>query len=356
MKESLIIGGGLSGLSLALRLRQKGHKITLLEKRETYLNDRTWCFWNTHSHPFEKLIEFRWNKWQIAHGGKKKSYTSKTYQYQMIPSLKLYQAILDTLHNDPHVSVVMGVEAHEIQTYPDYLTVQTSKGVFKGELGFDSRPTYLPNTFSQHFFGWHIRTPTPSFDPSEIILMDFDVDQSKGIHFMYLLPFSPYEALIEPTFLSAKVLEKSDYEASFKEFLLKRYGVKTYEIVREEKGVLPLTADYQASLSPRLTYIGAQAGWTRSSTGYAFLAIQEALDHLIEGASSSKRMERWLDRIFLSYLKKHPIEAPYVFTQLFEKNEPDALIRFLSGKSSLSETVKVISSCPKWPFLKEVFA
>lgn len=355
MNEALIIGGGLSGLSLALRLTQRGDRVTLLEKREAYLNDRTWCFWNTHPHPFEHLVEYRWKKWQVCHGGQKKSYSSNNYEYQMISSLTFYKEVLKSLLNSTHVSVHMGVDTHHILSHKDHLEAITSRGSFKARYGYDSRPTPFRTSFYQHFFGWHILSDTPSFDPSEVILMDFEVDQSKGIHFMYVLPFSSYEALIEPTFLSAKPLKKPEYETYLKSYLMKRFGIKSYEIIREEQGVLPLATEFQKPSSPHLTYIGAQAGWTRSSTGYAFLAIQEAVDHLIQGSKPQKNLERWLDRIFLSYLKNHPNQAPELFAQLFEKNDSDTLVRFLSSKSSMKETIQVISSLPKWPFMKELF-
>lgn len=356
MKDILILGGGLAGLTLAYNLAKKGVPLTLLEKRKEYLNDRTWCFWNTQSHPFEHLIEHRWHKWQIRYNGKKSSFSSPEYEYQMIPSGKFYQEMIHRLKALPNVSLHMGVDVNHVICHKTHLDVITSHGLFQSKKGYDSRPAHLECSLYQHFFGWHIRIDKPAFDPSEVILMDFEGDQTKGIHFMYLLPFSPYEALIEPTFISAKPLEKSDYERLVKDFLKKRFGLKSYEILREEKGVLPLTTDFQKSTSDRLACIGAQGGWTRSSTGYAFLAIQGAIDQLMRGSSHPKTLERFLDRTFLSFIKNHPDQAPQLFATLFEKNSPGSLVRFLSGKSTPFETFQVISSLPKWPFLKEVFS
>lgn len=356
MKDILILGAGLAGLSLAHRLAKEGVKITLLEKREEYLNDRTWCFWNTHSHEFEHLIEHRWNKWQIGHNGKRDSYSSPGYEYQMISSLKFYQEMNRSLQSFENVSFLKGISVDNIIFHKTHLEVITSQGRFESKKVYDSRPAPLKSSLYQHFFGWHIRVNRPSFDPSEVVLMDFEGDQSKGIHFMYLLPFSPYEALIEPTFLSANPLEKIDYELRLKEYLASRFGISAFEIIREEKGILPLTTQFQISPSPHLNFIGTQGGWTRSSTGYAFLAIQEAIDQLIQCSLPNKRIERWLDRIFLSYIKNHPSDAPILFAKLFEKSDPESLIRFLSGKCTLIETVKVISTLPKWSFIKEVFS
>ena len=66
----------------------------------------------------------------------------------------------------------------------------------KNSLLFDTRPPIVPSgSVLQHFRGIEITTKEEKFDPNIAILMDFRVDQSKGMHFMYLLPYSETEAL-----------------------------------------------------------------------------------------------------------------------------------------------------------------
>ena len=65
---------------------------------------------------------------------------------------------------------------------------------------FDSRTPDIPeNSLLQHFIGLEIKTPHPVFDAGVVTLMDFRCDQSRGIHFIYLLPFSADTALVEST-------------------------------------------------------------------------------------------------------------------------------------------------------------
>ncbi len=50
--DLLILGGGCAGLSLASRLAEFGKdapKVLIIEQRESYTNDRTWCFWDIES-------------------------------------------------------------------------------------------------------------------------------------------------------------------------------------------------------------------------------------------------------------------------------------------------------------------
>merc|ERR1711871_640800 len=82
----------------------------------------------------------------------------------------------------------------------------------KGDLVFDSRPAEFPsNLLIQHFEGFVVTSKKDVFDEKIVILMDFRCDQSRGIHFIYLLPFSKRKALVESTMFSKKVENKEFY-------------------------------------------------------------------------------------------------------------------------------------------------
>ena len=57
----------------------------------------------------------------------------------------------------------------------------------------------------QHFLGLEVRSRHEIFDPDTAILMDYRVDQSRGMHFNYLLPLSATEALVESTLFTPSV-------------------------------------------------------------------------------------------------------------------------------------------------------
>ena len=57
----------------------------------------------------------------------------------------------------------------------------------------------------QHFVGWEVKAAAGAFDPTTAILMDFRCDQTQGMHFIYCLPFSDQEALIESTLFSPEL-------------------------------------------------------------------------------------------------------------------------------------------------------
>ena len=79
-----------------------------------------------------------------------------------------------------------------------------------GNLIFDSRPPQIPsNILLQHFEGFIVNSKKDVFDDKTVILMDFRCDQSKGMHFIYLLPFSKKKALVESTMFSKNIEVKN---------------------------------------------------------------------------------------------------------------------------------------------------
>ena len=63
--------------------------------------------------------------------------------------------------------------------------------------------------------------------------MDFRCDQSKGIHFIYFLPFSKKRALVESTLFSNKVENKSFYIKEIKKYLKNILKVNNYIIIHQ---------------------------------------------------------------------------------------------------------------------------
>ena len=71
----------------------------------------------------------------------------------------------------------------------------------------------------QHFVGWEVKAAAGAFDPTTAILMDFRCDQTRGMHFIYCLPFSDQEALIESTLFSPELAPADFYDAAITSYL-----------------------------------------------------------------------------------------------------------------------------------------
>src|SRR5690606_16025772 len=122
--------------------------------------------------------------------------------YQHLPADAFYQRCLERLEG--RAELRLGVQAGRIRERGGGVEIETSAGPIEARVVFDSRPSPSEAaghiTLLQHFEGWHVRVERPAFDPSVATLMDFAAPQDLAIHFLYVLPYSPTEALVEATF------------------------------------------------------------------------------------------------------------------------------------------------------------
>jgi len=192
-------------------------------------------------------------------------------------------------------------------------------------------------------------------------LMDFRCDQSRGIHFIYVLPFSPYQALVESTMFSPKIEDTAFYETAIDDYLAAHCGVTEKIILRREQGAIPMGIiidDQDHSLA-----IGGRGGAIRPSSGYAFGFIQKQIDGLIkklkegqipQDLSPHAPLDLWMDRIFLTVIRHNPTLAPRLFHAMAKALTGDEMASFMSGDADHALRLKVIIAMPKWPFLKAV--
>ncbi len=367
--DFLILGGGCAGLSMARALadRQPERRIALIEPRTRFPRDRTWCYWDVASHPFEAAASHAWRRWKLRFGGREWVHGPGRYRYCEIPADAFYRSALERLDANPSVDLYLGCKALGIEEVEGQAVVQSDLGPLTAERAFDSRPPPPPAAprLLQNFVGLHVETERAAFDPGAVTLMDFDVSQRAGIHFFYVLPHSPTRALVEATFLSAAPLPEAAYLQAIDGYLDARHGVRRYDVVDRERGVIPLDPARPApEASPHVTRIGTAGGLVKPSTGYAFLAIQGwtaafadalALDPAAPPPPPRPRVSRVLDAIFLSFLRRHPERAPGLFAGLFERVRTDALVRFLTDTASPADRASVIRAMPKASFLREAW-
>ncbi|MEM9291765.1 MAG: lycopene cyclase family protein [Acidobacteriota bacterium] len=388
-RPMVIAGAGCAGLSLAVRLveAEESRQIIVFDPRSGYHSDRTWCFWRLEEHPFESCVEHQWARWTLQHRGRRVVCSSQRHPYQCIPASAFYDSALETLAAAPNVELHLETPVRAVSGSPSGVQVETSKGILDAALCFDSRPPEpTDGTLLQHFEGWEIRSAKPVFDPSTAVLMDFrqaPLAQTapsqrawppeagkEDIFFLYLLPFSPTRALIEATFFSLTPQPAEVYERALRTYLQEVLAVDSYELLRTERGVLPMgdlrpTVDQSTipGTASRHLSLGSAAGCIRPSTGYGFLGIQRQCARISDLVTSQlgepqalvppaiwSPRARWMDRVFLDFLKRHPAEAGEAFLRLFERAPSSSVVRFLGDRQSLRDTWQVIRAMPSGRF------
>ena len=415
--DVVILGAGCAGLSSCLALLEAGADgpILLLDPRTHYADDRTWCFWDVEPTPFTHLARSRWDEWQVRTAAGTVTAAAPATPYLCLAANDFYSFALASIARFGNVELRLGERAGEYrdagvlgpdgEAAParDLVSVSTPGGLVWAREVIDSRglalssgvvaavkatSTWVP----QQFVGLHIVATRPVFDPTECRLMDFAVNQSRGLRFMYVLPSSPVEALVENVYMSEPRLGADGYHREIEEYLLAEFGLESTEFVvlGAERGYIPMTDHrFVRRMSDRVTAAGMRGGATRPSTGYTFLGIQRASRELVDrlvrehrvavgegsalrdadehadaglpgdpaGAALSARNDAdpacsLLDAVFLRFLADHPERAPHVFALMFGRVDTASLVRFLTERSGALDHARLILALPKVPFLR----
>lgn len=363
--DYIIAGAGASGLTLAyllLGLKDSKKTILILDKDNKDANDRTWCFWEKEKNLFEELVFRQWHKASVKGSAYEETFEIAPYRYKMIRGIDFYQHIIPPIKADSRVkwenTDVLSVHADG--------RVNTTDGSFIGDVVFNSTVNYQDlefnqaNNILQHFQGWIIKTPQPAFDAETVTYMDFSIAQEGDCRFGYILPFANDRALVEYTAFNKTLMDDEYYDERLKNYL-KTLGIKDFELLEKEKGVIPMTDyDFQIKESDQLYHIGILGGFAKASTGYSFLRAQHILSKMVQNIAKGqpiddklpyqkKRFKKY-DATLLDVLASGKYTGEQIFTSLFEKNGAHAVFKFLDEQTSLAEELKIMSSTPIFDF------
>lgn len=364
--DVVIVGGGLGGLSLAVELAQPAFshlRILVLERRDHYARDRTWSYWATQTHRYMPLERKRWNQWCVQHGGRRIEQKSDQ-AYCTIDGDKFYAYAQAQIASAPHVELRLGVSVKEIvdASHP-YLVFEDGTQISSAWI-MDARPDSVlaAESLFQHFLGWEVHTETDCFNDDMVELMDFQV-ASSGLHFFYILPYSPRSALVETTWIS-NAAHAPDYQAELETYLGQRLGITHYQKVYQEQGRLSLQTQVRQTSSRRVIPLGRGAGTLRPSTGFAFMETiadaqriarcfsRNAIETVVITPYQQNHVNLWMDKVFFEAMTSSWSNAPDYFMALFEGVEPDSLVVFLSGHPSFAQRLTVAMQLPKLHFLR----
>ena len=365
--DFLILGAGCAGLSLAVALgaaRVPGRTL-LLEGRTTYTRDRSWSFWNTEEHPFTSEISHSWHSWRVGAGAAVVTQSSRRYRYCTIAGDDFYRAALGRIERDSSQTLECAATVLAVAPHPSgLLAVETNQGRLLAKQVFDSRPAaesaHTAPALLQRFLGWHVCTTAPCFDPEVVELMRFLPSNMPGrVRFLYVLPYSATEALVEMTYLDDPQLPEPEYRRDLEDWL--QGNVREWTVLQTEHGSLPMRSGLaQLPSQPGVSFIGSRAGRIKPSSGYAFLRIQRhsraIAQALLQGRAIPREAESPLygvmDAVFLRAVTRAPELAPALFLRMFAHGSADALVRFLGEVSGPSEMLRVAWSLPKLPLVR----
>lgn len=370
--DIIICGGGAAGLLLAHGLINNPafdqYKIALIEKDSKDQNDRTWCFWEEGKGPWEHLVNKTWDNAIFKSQKYATTFSLAPYQYKMIEGITFYKHIYPLLDKATNLELIQE-EITAIITQEKSCEVTTATSTYTGKKVFSSLPkqNYLKQkkypVLQQHFIGWFVKTEAPIFDRDTMVFMDFDLPQKNNTRFMYVLPFSSTEALVEYTLFSKDLLEEKEYETEISRYLTQKNAGEV-SITATEKGSIPMTAyNFDQHNSAHLLHIGTAGGWTKASTGFTFQKSQEKIKALITFLQKDLPLDQFkhrnkfnfYDLLFLDVLAKYNGEGSLLFSRMFQRNTPQRIFQFLDEKTNYLQELLLMSSFPIGRFVRALF-
>jgi len=369
--DYIITGAGCAGLSLLVHLARNGNfrdkKILLIDQDDKVRNDRTWCFWQTGEGPFEPIVHKQWSQAWFHSDTISRLLDLQPYHYKLIRGIDFYRYCFDVIGKELDVTLRKGT-VKAVRNTENTAEVQLEDEWIAADYVFNSilfRPPVVrtkDHYLLQHFKGRIIETPQPVFDPAQATLMDFRTGQQHGATFVYVMPFTPQRALVEYTLFNESELTGEEYDAGLDDYISRILGIQDYTITDTEQGVIPMTDHRFPKRDGRIIYTGTAGGQTKASSGYTFDFIQQHSAHIttqlaagrdpLHGYHGTPARFRFYDRVLLHILRQRHPSGSAVFSDLFKKNEPRQVLRFIGNESTLLEELSVISKLPVLPFFK----
>jgi lycopene beta-cyclase len=366
--DYIIVGAGAAGLQVAMAFISDDHfrnkSMLIIDKSDKKQNDKTWSFWEKGSGQWDELVRHSWGRTLFRSMESELDLDIYPYRYKSIRAEDFYRYALKKISESDQIRFVQDEVLSVTESKP--VEVKTTAGTFQAGVVFDSRlPKGYPGDAKgciqllQHFTGWEIETGYDFFDPSRFTIMDFTVQRMPETAFTYVLPFSERRALVEFTLFTPDLIRQEEYERMIKKYIAEKLELADYIITEKEYGVIPMT-DYpfHRHHSAHVKKVGTAGGWVRPSTGYSFRNATKYAQQIVENLKSgrdaaagiAKGRHRKYDSIFLDVLYRNNELGPSVFSDMYRKNPPDRIFRFLDGESSLIDDLRIISSFDPKPF------
>ena len=367
-----IVGAGAAGIHLMTNMLEdpwfSDKKILVLDKDRKNENDKTWCFWEKANGKWDTIIAHSWDFGKFFTHELDLDLKLTPYRYKMLPSQSFYWHAKSITADAGNVDWFTEEVSH--MDSKDLVEIKTNKNTYKARQVFDSRihPAFYNESDDylrvlQHFKGWFIETKQEVFDPSTFVMMDFRIKHEDSTSFMYVLPTSPTEALLEFTFFSPALVEDHVYESHLKKYIKDILKIDDYSIKEEEKGIIPMSNfPFHQTDQESVLKIGTAGSWVKPSSGYSFKNSEKFAARIVQDIKNGKAPGKNLhqkkyqlyDTLFLDILNKHNEIGEELFTSMYRKNPIQNVFRFLDEETSLIQDFSIINTFRRKPFLQAI--
>ena len=374
--DLLIVGGGLSGGLIALRMaaRRPDVRVGIVEAGQTFGGNHTWSSFAGDVDADQRewtrpLIAHEWREYAIRfpkHG------RTIGAGYRSATSEKLDMAVRAVVPPERRWTGAGAADITPTLCVLDDGRRLTARAVIDARGQGRTRALDLR---WQKFLGVEVELAAEHGLAGPII-MDATVPQSDGYRFVYTLPLTPRRVLIEDTYYSDDGELAPDLLRGHLHAYAAAQGWTVTAWGREEVGVLPLALggdiaafwDEGAAGVPR---VGLRAGMFQPITGYSFpdavrtadlvaalpahdpATLYRALRDMSTRAWRDRAMYRLLNRML--FLAAHPDER-YRVLQHFYRLGDELVGRFYAARSTPADWARILTGTPPIPIPRAVGA
>ncbi|WP_416879089.1 lycopene beta-cyclase CrtY [Litorimonas sp.] len=377
--DMIIVGAGLSGLLTAWRCLDVNPDLTvvIVEASDKIAGDHTWSFNLTDVEEslrdwINPFIAYQWPRYDVKFPKRERTLeipyctgNSETLRACVAPFIESgrMQVMLKTkvASLDAESVTLENGETLDAACVLDARGFAPNENVF---LGY------------QKFVGKTIRTKKPHGLKYPVI-MDATVEQLGGYRFVYCLPFTEHQILVEDTYYTdGPELSEAGVAVRVDDYI-EAHGWGDHEVLRQEKGVLPITLANEIDAYNALS-IGICGGHFHAVTGYSFpdalrtaywlawdlscfqgKSPEIAKGHMI-AANAIMQNIKWKEERFLRLLNRMLFRAcdpdrRYKVLQRFYGLPQGLIERFYAGQLTTADKARLLIGKPPVPVTKALY-
>lgn len=372
MTRLIICGGGLAGglAAIAIAKRRPDVDLLLVEQATSVGGNHIWSFFDSDVPAdcrwlVEQIAFKRWPDHEVRFPDR---HRILPVGYNSIRSDDLDAAVRSSLRPD---QLLTGAAVTEIAA--DHILVGGIR--MEGDCIIDARGLRTMGSLAlgwQKFLG-RIHHYPAGHEVARPMIMDGTVEQRDGFRFIYLLPLTPHELLIEDTYYSSSpVLDRSRLSETIAAAAL-QFGESV--AVHEEDGVLPVVISGELDdlwpASDGVPRLGLAGGFFHPTTGYS---LPDALENAVALSGVKCVTTRnvysllrhradtvWKERKFFQLLNRLLFRAAddeerYRVLEHFYRLPPAVIQHFYAARLTPLDKIRILSGRPPVPIGKAIAA
>jgi len=365
----IIAGGGLAGGLAALALAQRRPEVDFLivEEGERFGGNHVWSFFDgdvagADKWLIEPLARHRWTDHEVRFPNRQRTLG---FGYNSVRSADLDARLRSALAPERY-----RLRSRIAEIAPDRVILASGEHITAAAV-IDARgagPLPGLDLAWQKFVGLTCRFDR-GHGVGRPVIMDACVEQDDGYRFVYSLPFSATELLVEDTYYSTSPVLDVPLVRCRVGSHLRRRGLEPAEILGQEAGVLPILLggrldDLWSASDPPVARLGLRGGFFHPTTGYslpdavrnaALLTEQAEMTSAALHALFRRRSAAlWRQRRFYQRLNRMLFRAAeprrrYRILEHFYRLPELLIARFYAGRLTALDKLRILSGRPPVP-------